>query len=91
MSSGIDQRTPQPRGAAPSSSLLRLKENPASARLPRSGQDLRAFQIQTSAFQALIPGDTSCQSVKVRASAILISEFEQAQTELVGNAWFRRM
>jgi hypothetical protein len=53
--------------------------------LPRPGHDLRAFRIQTSAFHALIRGGHLMPAANVRASAIL-SEFEQAQTELLGKA-----
>jgi hypothetical protein len=53
-------------------------------RLPRSGHDLLAFQMQTpnrSSYDSRSPMPT----VMLHASAIL-GEFEQAQSELVGKA-----
>jgi hypothetical protein len=53
-------------------------------RLPRTGHDLRTFQMQIPTRSNSDSG-SPMQTVKVRASMIL-GEFEQAQTELVGKA-----
>jgi hypothetical protein len=56
---------------------------PPDISLPRTSHDMRIFQMQHHPAQPFI--GRTMPSVKVRASTIL-SEFEQAQSDLVGKA-----
>ena len=57
-------------------------------RLPRTGHDLRTFQMQTPTGLNSESG-SPMPAVKVRASTIL-GEFGEAQSELVGRPWYSR-